>query len=97
MILHTLNQASEKLIQSCSDTMVAGDSLLLIEEGVYLGIQETISMKLLAMHTEINLYALKPDCIARGIKALLFPDIQLIGYPGFVKLCTEHKQVISWY
>ncbi|MCX4029007.1 sulfurtransferase complex subunit TusB [Endozoicomonas sp. SM1973] len=97
MILHTLNQHSELLVRNCLNTIASGDSLLLIENAVYLGIEESFSTSPMAMRTDINLYALIPDCEARGISPLLFPGFDLIDYPGFVKLCTEHKQVISWY
>ena len=97
MILHTLNQTTEPLFNTCLNTITPGDSLLLIENGVYIGIEQSHSTQRLAALKNIHLYALKPDCEALGICALLFPNIQLIDYPGFVKLCTEHKQVISWY
>lgn len=98
MILHTLNQTTDKPLNDCLNTIASGDSLLLIENGVYNGIQASEQLKRLANLTdEIYLYALKTDCDARGISTLLFSGIALIDYAGFVKLCTEHKQVISWY
>ncbi|WP_432695225.1 sulfurtransferase complex subunit TusB [Marinobacterium sp. YM272] len=93
MILHTLNQAPSNAacMESCLEAIAPGDTLLLIEDGVYWtqpAFQETLSR-----HSG-KLFALTPDILARGIQ--FETDLQ-VEDAGFVELCASHDKVVSWF
>jgi sulfur relay protein TusB/DsrH len=46
---------------------------------------------------EIEVYALKADCQARGLTEKADRRVKLVDYKQWVKLVmTEHKNIISW-
>lgn len=71
-----------------------GDTLLLIEDGVYAAIAaSTAAAKL----NGLNVAALGPDVQARGIADdKLIEGIKIVDYPGFVNLVTTTDRVQSW-
>lgn len=90
--LHTVNKtAANDALLACLRVSTAGDSLLLIEDGVYQAMQ-------VAKHPQaqsLSLYALQDDISARGIA--LPPAITSISYAQFVDLVCQHKRSISWF
>lgn len=100
MTLHTYNKslnAGEARFQNCLRMLAPGDSLLLLEDGVYLAAQlreGTPGRSLIPQG--VKLYALAPDVAARGISGKIPVDISGVDYTGFVQLCLSHPRVVNW-
>jgi tRNA 2-thiouridine synthesizing protein B len=100
MTLHTYNKSlssGEARWHDCLRMLAPGDSLLLIEDGVYLTAQLRAGTqgRSLIPHG-VKLYALAPDIAARGISGKLPADFSGIDYAGFVQLCLAHPRVVNW-
>lgn len=94
MKLHTVNQPPGAALDSCLRIIGPGDSLLLLEDGVYggqAGLADSIA------DAGCKLYVLEPDAAARGLLDRLDPAAELIDYAGFVELAAECDAVQSWY
>ena len=95
MRLHIVNKSPEQnsaladCLAHCADT----DSLLLIEDAVVAAVKGHPALQEYAG----KIYALQEDVAARGIQALLSADVALVDYAGFVALCAEHRQNLSWF
>ncbi len=90
--LHTINKKC--LVNTCRQFLQPGDSVLFIEDAVY------ISMDLPALNSlpiSIDLYSLGEDLAARGLSGSTQHRISVINYPGFVDLCCKHSKVINWF
>jgi len=85
--LHLINKAS--LQNDTLASLSADDTLLLIEDGVYLShnLPEQISNPV---------YALKNDAEARGIMFFNCPKDFFISDKQFVELVCSHKNTVSW-
>jgi tRNA 2-thiouridine synthesizing protein B len=90
--LHTVNKtAANDALEACLRVASNGDSLLLIEDGVYQASQ-------LVQHplaSTLQLYALEEDIAARGLS--LPATITPIGYAQFVELVCQHQRSVSWF
>lgn len=66
------------------------DIILLIEDGVYAACSpgETLAKP-------GNIYALKPDVIARGLSDKISLDIKLVDYDGFVDLVVQNNPIFN--
>lgn len=101
--LHTLNASQPELFQRLLRCATSGDSLLLIENGVYI-----IANKH-ALHAAnslgIRLYCLQVDVCARGLQrwlssgkdASVMLEISTITDADFVELSCVHSKVVSWF
>lgn len=100
MTLHTYNKsldAGAARLHNCLRTLANGDSLLLLEDGVYLAPQLHADATLRSAVPEgVTLYALTPDVVARGLSAKLPVDFSGIDYNGFVQLCLAHPRIVNW-
>ena len=97
-ILHTVNQSpfSHRALKNCLDRIQLGDSILLLENGVYGAL--AAQPWALQMNPAFQFYAIKEDIDARGLNTnLLLSHISLIDYTAFVQLSVEHTLVHSWY
>lgn len=92
--LHTINKSGiHSALQSCLRVAQANDSLLLIEDGVYL----VKHMAHASVKAGIALYALREDLQARGFSETELPtDIKAIGYDDFVALVCKHQRSVNW-
>lgn len=99
MILHTVNQSpfNDSSFSECLKFCSRGSSVLLIEDGVYAGKDNTPYSKLIETHSEIQFYALSADVKARGLSQHLAPAITLIDDSEFVELAVTHHSVQSWF
>lgn len=98
MTLHTLNKCDPSLVQSCVDATAEGDSILLIEEAVYLAMTGHATGALLLQHsTGLSLKVLKEDLAARGISARIPADFSVVSYAEFVALSLAHARVVNWH
>jgi tRNA 2-thiouridine synthesizing protein B len=95
--LHTLNASAREqadLLQRLLRCTTTGDSLLLIENGVY-NMTDTTTLSAIA-NAGLTLYCLHADLLARGLdnynsKAAIVDD------KGFVELTCSHHKVVSWF
>jgi len=47
--------------------------------------------------TKIDIYALKGDCEARGLRRKVKSSVRIIDYKQWVRLVmVEHKNIVSW-
>jgi tRNA 2-thiouridine synthesizing protein B len=100
--LHTVNKSSSSadVLSSCLRTAMAGDTVLLIEDGVYAcGGAQADQLLFSKLDPAIRLCALQEDLQARGV--VLSGDIhgliEAISYPQFVELACQHTRTISWF
>jgi tRNA 2-thiouridine synthesizing protein B len=96
--LHTLNASSrehralfERLLRCAS----AGDSVLLIENGVY-SLTEATFLSALS-DAGLTLYVLQADIAARGLQQYINTDVTMVDDAGFVALVCEHRKTVSWF
>ncbi len=71
--------------------------MLLIEDGVYAGQDQTQYSQLISDSSEINFYALEADVNARGLSQNLAAGITLVSDSEFVELAVKHSNVQSWF
>lgn len=90
--LHTVNKtAANNALATCLRVASSGDSLLLIEDGVY----QASALVQLPQAATLRLYALQEDVAARGIS---LPDaITAIDYAQFVDLVCAQQRSVSWF
>ena len=98
MILHTLNKPPlAPAAIACLEVLTAssedGDSLLLLEDGVYMADN---SNEELVRQVPTRIYALDLDIEARGLAHRVLPSIKVISYADFVQLVVEHKMTKAW-
>lgn len=89
--LHTLNNPA--LLALCLRACQAGDSLLLLEDGVYC-VMET---KLPEQLDEVSVFALREDLEARGLQNRTEASITAVSMTDFVRLCCDASRVINWF
>lgn len=89
-VLHTVNKPGQPLTL-CLRAISSGDSVLLIEDGVYALMSP--DQKLGILPDNCAVYVLGADAKARGLPV----SEEAIDYDRFVALCVEHDQVLCWY
>ncbi len=91
--LHIVNQTvASEAVKTCLSLALDGDSILLIEDGVYACSQlSKLDLK------GLTLYALREDLLARGLsETALSDDIKMASYADFVDLVCSHQRSVSW-
>jgi len=95
-MLHLVNKSPYDAcnLDTASSIMKSGDSLLLIEDGVYGAVKNGKAASLLG---GLKVSVLGPDLAARGISEdKLIDGIEVIDYAGFVDLVEANDKVQSW-
>ncbi len=82
--LHLVNNPTA--LQSCLDVASDGDSVLLIEDGVY-GATKDVDRSLLVLALDVE---------ARGLKERIPNTAESINYDKFVALVETHKPIVTW-
>lgn len=77
---------SQAAADSCVEVMSDTDTLLLIEDGVYVALTDT----------QTPMLAIAADVTSRGLASRLSDNIQLIDYADMVVQVARHSPVISW-
>ena len=98
--LHTVNKSpfERGSMATAFGHAARGDSVLIIEDGVYgvrkgTGFAKTIEEG----RASCEVYALGPDLCARGIKTEdVIEGVKVVGYDGFVDLVAGHERVCAW-
>lgn len=88
--LHIINKGGidASTVKSCLACIQPDDTLLLIEEGVYL------YPKIKNTRPSQTVVVLKNDAEARGV--LIDQVANIIDYSQFVALTCQHKNSVSW-
>lgn len=98
--LHTVNKSpfATQALVSCLNHVLPGDSVLMIEDGVYGGLAGSGLTEIIAdLSKDVALYVLTPDLAARGIEAgRLAGEITGVDYAGFVELVAGSDRVQAW-
>ena len=84
---------TDQALHRCLTLVDAGDSVLLIEDGVYAA--HAASPNVLKPADGIAWYALDSDLMARGITQLQ-PDVRVADYHDFLELVCLCKNYVSW-
>ncbi|WP_422134079.1 MULTISPECIES: sulfurtransferase complex subunit TusB [unclassified Endozoicomonas] len=92
--LHTVNKTGQPL-ELCLRALNAGDSVLLLEEGVYALYEASDVLSDLLRH--VTVYVLEADVLARGITNRDDLDIGMVDHQGFVELTEANDKVVSWF
>lgn len=98
-MLHTVNKSpfERNTLKSCLAYTKPGSAVLLIEDGVYAALADTVTSDLVkeAM-AQVSIYVLGPDLEARGVATRIIEGIKVIDYGGFVDLVVEHPNTQAW-
>jgi tRNA 2-thiouridine synthesizing protein B len=98
--LHTVNKSpfATNTLVSCLNHAINGDSILLIEDGVYGGLKDSsISKAVSEKIAKVAIYILKADFDARGLNdANLIEGIKVTDYKGFVDMAAKHDLNNAW-
>ncbi len=95
-MLHLVNKSpyDGSNLNTATSIMKNGDTLLLIEDGVYGAVKAGKAASLLEGHT---VSVLGPDLAARGIAEDKLADgVNVIDYAGFVDMVEANDKVQSW-
>jgi tRNA 2-thiouridine synthesizing protein B len=98
--LHTVNKSpyERNALKSCLEHVLAGDQILLIEDGVLAARKGGAFAQVLGAAKGISkIYALGPDLAARGVGAEdVLEGIETVDYGGFVDLAADATRVCAW-
>ncbi|PHQ97502.1 MAG: sulfurtransferase complex subunit TusB [Marinosulfonomonas sp.] len=98
--LHTVNKSpfATGALLSCLAHAKDGDTVLMIEDGVYGASSGTkVSDVLAARSGAVTLCVLGPDFAARGLNnARLLDGIKSVDYAGFVELAADCDRTQAW-
>ena len=99
-ILHLVNKSptDRNAFDTCFRMASKGDSILLIEDGVYAALANAeFANKITSRLDNFSCYVLGPDVDARGLgDTPLIGDISVVDYEGFVDLVADNDVTQSW-
>jgi tRNA 2-thiouridine synthesizing protein B len=98
-MLHIVNKSPEGNagLQSCLRAAADGDTVLLIEDGVYAATTAAAARCGLAQAApRLKVFVLLPDLEARGLAARRVPVAEPVDYGGFVDLVATNPTSQSW-
>ncbi len=98
--LHTVNKSpfSINSLKSCLEHANDGDTILLIEDGIYGALKGSEISQIVADKIgSLSIIALEPDMKARGIdSSKILTGIITTNYDGFVELAAKHDVCQAW-
>lgn len=98
--LHTVNKSpfATRTLLSCLNHVSAGDSILLIEDGVYGALMGSeISKNISDKSKGFSIFVLAPDMKARGLSEdKLIEGIEPVDYASFVDMAAKHDLNQAW-
>ena len=96
--LHTVNKSPfrETSLTSCLAHAKDGDTVLLIEDGIFGALKNTrFSDAIKTASAKVCILA--PDIAARGIsEAHILDGVQSVDYDGFVAMAAESDRIQAW-
>ena len=95
--LHLINASSRAspALTNCLYAAKAGDTVLLIENGVFCAVAATFDA-IARKPAALNWCALDDDVRSRGIESRLADAIALVDARAFVDLVVSHQPIVSW-
>ncbi len=95
--LHLINASSRAspALTNCLYAAKAGDTVLLIENGVFCAVAATFDA-IARKPAALNWCALHEDVRSRGIESRLADSIAIVDARAFVDLVVSHQPVVSW-
>lgn len=90
-MLHIVNKTAS--LPSCLRLAQPGQTLLLIEDGVYAATRADL---LGDAAGTLKVHALQADLAARGMAGKALAGVKTIDYTGFVELVATHPTNQSW-
>lgn len=98
--LHTVNKSpfSNQTLLSCLNHAKDGDSVLMIEDGVYGAMAGSQLADIVAAKAaSLSIYVLSADLSARGIDAgKVIDGVKSVDYAGFVGLVADTGRTQAW-
>ena len=98
-VLHIVNKSptERNSLTSCLGHAEAGAGILLIEDGVYGAVDNTVTSDAVKALKDVKVFVLAPDLDARGMggKALI-DGVEQVDYAGFVDLVEKFDVSQSW-
>ena len=92
--LHLVNKTTEHdAFARCLMLANFGDSVLLIEDGVYCALPTVLSRFSV---DGVTVLALRTDAEARGVQSRLASTVALVSDEEFVQLVVDHKPIVTW-
>ena len=99
-MLHVINKSplERDSLGSCLRLAKSGDSILLIEDGVYAAQSLAAHAdRIVSRMEEFSFFVLGPDVAARGLSnTTLIEGMPVVDYEGFVDLVAGHDATQSW-
>lgn len=99
-LLHLVNKSptENNAFSTCFRMAKTGDSILMIEDGVYAALANAdFAKNITSRLKDFSFYALGPDIAARGLGDIsLIKDVHIVDYEGFVDLVTATDVTQSW-
>ena len=99
-VLHVINKSpyDRNSLDSCLRLAKSGNSVLLLEDGVYAALSKASSAEAVSKRMDdLTFYVLGADVSARGLDDKpLIDGISVVDYGGFVDLVVEHEVAQSW-
>mgnify|MGYP000221089687 CR=1 FL=1 len=97
-LLHIINKSpSHRCFSDCLRTCSKGNSIILIEDGVYATAQWSSQFLATTKDQSLNVYALEADMRARGLSTQHQNGLNIIDDKGFVELTLSHSKSQSWF
>jgi len=92
-VLHTVN--SSQALASCSECVSKGDSIILMQDGVYAVIDHCLSG--LFLRNDVSIFILADDVTSRGLGGRIPNQFELLSFDGFVQLSCSTDKTVSWF
>ena len=90
MLLHTINK--QKALEKCAQVIKTGDTVVLLEDGVYLLLTPDILNR-----DGVKWFAVAADVELRGLQEHLPPGVKLIDYRQFVVETAAAERLCNWH
>jgi tRNA 2-thiouridine synthesizing protein B len=90
-MLHIIR--SQTALRTALAYISSKDDLLLIEDAVFTANPNHSDY---GLFKDRDVHVLEEDVKARGLGALISPQVTLVSYSGFVRLTEKHTQSMTW-
>ena len=97
-ILHIIQQSPQQTssLKNCLQRIGDQDAVILIEDAVYaLLYQQDAHWQ--SLSSDIMIFALQEDILARGLDGLTLRPHQSVNYNGFVDLSVKYDKSQTWF
>lgn len=98
-MLHIIykSPSESQSFENCLAACAPQDVILLIENGVFCALLDSISgNQFVNLAKQKKVFLLAEHAIERGVLSRLIDNLQSIDFEGFVDLTVEHYPVLRW-